>query len=59
MLLVPYLFIEHFQNFDDYSKSAYFGSFLRLLKYLAFFLSIFLPGLYVACATYHLSLIHI
>lgn len=47
-LIVPYLFSEHFQSMDDYSYRPYYGSFIRLLKYLAFLISVFLPGLYVA-----------
>lgn len=43
-LVVPYLFEEHFQSMDDYSYRPYYGSFIRLLKYFAFLLSIFLPG---------------
>lgn len=52
-LIVPYLFMENFQSFDDYSRRPYFAAFIRLLKYIAFFISIFLPGIYVAVATFH------
>lgn len=51
-LIVPYLFSEHFQSMDDYSYRPYYGSFIRLLKYFAFFLSVFLPGLYVAITVF-------
>ncbi len=47
-LIVPYLFSENFQSMDDYSYRPYYGSFIRMIKYVAFFISIFLPGLYVA-----------
>ena len=43
-LIVPYLFIENFQAMDDYTMPPYYASFLRILKYLAFFISLFLPG---------------
>ncbi len=52
-LIVPYLFSENFQSFDDYSQRPYFASFIRILKYLAFFFTIYLPGIYVALATFH------
>ena len=52
-LVVPYLFSEHFQSMDDYSYRPAYGSFIRLLKYLAFFISIFLPGLYVAITVFN------
>lgn len=52
-LIVPYLFSENFQSFDDYCRKPYFATFIRLLKYISFFISIFLPGAYVAIATFH------
>ena len=51
-LVVPYLFEEHFQSMDDYSYRPYYGSFIRLLNYFAFLLSIFLPGGYVAITSF-------
>ncbi len=52
-LIVPYLFVENFQSFDDYDHRSYYASFIRLLKILCFFMSAFLPGLYVAVCTFH------
>lgn len=52
-LIIPYLFIENFQTMDDYSFRPYYAAFLRWLKYFAFFLTILLPGCYVAIATWH------
>ncbi len=52
-LIVPYLFTENFQSFDDYAHRPYFATFIRLLKYFAFFFTIYLPGIYVALATFH------
>ncbi len=51
-LIVPYLFTENFQSFDDYSCKPYFASFVRILKYSAFFTSILLPGLFVATVNF-------
>ena len=53
VLLVPFLFVENFQTLDDYLTRPFYGTFIRWLKYVAFFLSTFLPGLYVAIATHH------
>ena len=53
VLLVPFLFVENFQTLDDYLTRPFYGTFIRWLKYIAFFLSAFLPGLYVAIATHH------
>ena len=52
-LVVPYLFLENFQSLDDYNHRPYYSGFIRLLKFLAFVVSIFLPGLYVAVCTFH------
>lgn len=52
-LIVPHLFVENFQNLDDYTLNPLFVSFIRLLKYFSFFLSILLPGLYVAIGEYN------
>ncbi len=53
VLLAPFLFVENFQTLDDYLTRPFYGTFIRWLKYLAFFLSAFLPGLYVAITTHH------
>ena len=56
-LTVPHLFSEYFQGFDDYAHPPYYVTMIRWLRYLAFFLTITLPGLYVAIAQYHLELL--
>lgn len=52
-LIVPYLFSENFQNPDDYDFKPYFATFIRVLKFASFFISILLPGVYVALGTYN------
>ena len=52
-MIVPHLFVEEFQSVDDYSNRTYYAAFIRLMKYLSFFVSVFLPGLYVALAQFH------
>ena len=56
-VIVPYLFVEHFQTADDYMQRPYFATFIRSLKFLSFFATIFLPGYYVAVVTFHYELI--
>lgn len=53
VIIVPYLFVENFQSFDDYSNRAYYATFTRWLKYISFFIATLTPGLYVAMATYN------
>ena len=57
VMVAPYLFMEHFQSLDDYTQRPYFATFVRLLKLAAFFLTVFLPGYYVAIVSYHPELI--
>lgn len=51
-MVVPSFFSEHFESLDDYSAGAIFAGLIRLLKYIAFLLAVFGPGLYVMALTY-------
>ncbi len=51
-MVLPALFSENFECLDDYGTAAIFSSFIRLLKYFSFYLSIFLPGVFVCTAIY-------
>ena len=51
-MVLPPLFGENFDCLDVYAPPAFFASFLRLLKYGSFYLSIFLPGMFVCLAVY-------
>ena len=53
VLLVPHLFVEEFQGVDDYSNRTYYATFIRTLKYISFFISVFLPAIYTALAQFH------
>lgn len=57
ILIVPYLFIENFQTFDDYAYRPFYATMVRWIRYLSFFIATFLPGMFVAAATYTPSLI--
>ena len=52
-IIIPYLFIENFQTMDDYNMRPYYATFIRLIKFAAFLFAVFLPGVYVAAATFH------
>ncbi len=56
-LVVPFLFAEHFQSMDDYTQHPVYASFIRLIKYVAFAVSLLLPGLYVAIGTHHAEML--
>ncbi len=53
ILTAPYLFIENFQSSEDYYMSFYYSSFARILRILAFILTISIPGLYIAIVAFH------
>ncbi|MCI1965577.1 MAG: spore germination protein [Oscillospiraceae bacterium] len=52
-LTVPYLFIEHFQADEDYYINYVFSSIDRVLRFVAFMLSLISPAVYVAMVTFH------
>ena len=52
VLVLPALFAENFECLDDYATTAFFSSFIRILKYASFYLTIFLPGVFVCLAVY-------
>ena len=51
-LVLPALFSEQFECLDDYASTAAFSSFLRVLKYFSFYLTVFLSGVFVCVAVY-------
>lgn len=57
VLTVPMLFIESFQAPEDYYARVLFGSFTRILRFLAYLITIFTPALYQAILTFHRELI--
>lgn len=57
VLTMPMLFTESFQSPEDYYVRPYYASLLRLIRFLAFILSIFSPAAYVALTTFHQELI--
>ncbi|MGN0688459.1 MAG: spore germination protein [Oscillospiraceae bacterium] len=52
-LVVPYLFIESFQALDDYTQQPYYAAFIRAVRLAAYFITLFLPGAYVAVASFN------
>jgi spore germination protein len=57
VITVPFFFLENFQAPDDYYINQYFANFTRVLRWIAFFVATFVPGLYVALLTHHFALI--
>ncbi len=53
VLTVPYLFIENFQSSEDYYLNFYYTSFSRILRIIGFFLTVGVPGFYIAIVAFH------
>ncbi len=56
-LIAPITFFHLFQSPEDYINRWLIASFLRLLRYLSFFLSVTLIPFYVALSTHHYQMI--
>lgn len=56
-LLVPATVNSLFQTSDDYYRHFMVVSFLRVIRYLAAFLAVFLPGIYVAVSCFHTQIL--
>jgi len=57
VLTAPYLFIEGFQTAEDYYFRPYYMSLLRVVRYIAYSVSVLAPAIYVAATTYQHELI--
>ena len=57
VLTVPCLFAEALQSSEDYAKSPYFASFLRLLRFSSLLSALFLPAVFVALMYFHQTVI--
>lgn len=52
-LCLPFLFTENFQTADDYYLSRPYGNVGRALRLIGFFLSILVPGAFIAMLLHH------
>ncbi len=51
VLVVPFLFMENFESFDDYATKPAYASYMRYIKYICFFIAAYLPGAYMGIIT--------
>lgn len=56
-LIVPGLFIDYFKAPEDWYSNAFNTSITRIVKYIAYFISMLTPALYVALTTYNQEII--
>lgn len=57
VIVCPVTFDSFFKTTDDYSSRWMVASFIRILRYLAFFFAIFLPAFYIAVISFHFEII--
>jgi spore germination protein KA len=57
VLTAPMLFMERFQNPDDYNFNFHYATLIRWIRFTGFILTVFSPALYVALISYHPELI--
>ncbi len=57
VLTVPMLFVEGLQSGEDYYTRFFYATWVRVLRFIAIFFSILLPGIFVAAVSYHQQII--
>ncbi|CAG7629820.1 Spore germination protein B1 [Paenibacillus solanacearum] len=53
VLIAPVTFFKFFQSSEDYYQRFDIASFLRLIRFVSFVVSMLLPSLYIAITTFH------
>lgn len=56
-LLMPITIGDSLKSIEDYNQRWLISTLLRLLRYVSFYMTLFLPALYVALVSYHPELI--
>ena len=56
-LILPSFFIDYFHTVDDYYQKNSNTSFIRIIRLIAFFVAVLLPGLYIAVTTRNYNLV--
>lgn len=57
VLTLPYLFSENFQSDEDYYINFMLASLSRILRWFCFFVTVSVPGVFVALVTHHFDLL--
>lgn len=57
VLIGPFTLASFFHTADDYSIRWLAATFIRLLRYAAFIIAIFLPALYIATISFHFEML--
>lgn len=57
VLTVPKLFIENIQSSEDYYSRVLYGSFNRMIRFIALIVTTMLPAIYIALINFHTDVI--
>ncbi|MDS1029811.1 spore germination protein [Bacillota bacterium LX-D] len=57
VLMVPTVFFQFLQSADDYYERYLIGSLTRVVRIVAYFISVVLPALYIALTSFHQEMI--
>ncbi|MFD2444552.1 spore germination protein [Bacillus sp. CGMCC 1.16607] len=57
VLIIPAVLTDFFQSAEDYYQPYLMSSFIRIIRYMAFMVSLLLPGLYVSIISFHHELL--
>ncbi len=57
VITIPFLFNEYFQSNDDYTINFYFASIARLVRYLSFYISVYLPAIYICAVKFQKTIL--
>lgn len=57
VVTLPYLFSENFQSDEDYYINFKLACFARILRWICFFITVSVPGVFVALVTHHFDLL--
>ncbi len=57
VLMIPAILTSFYQSSEDYYQRWEIMSFVRIIRYIAGFIAVALPGLYIATAVYHPAMI--
>ena len=55
VLTLPFLFIESLQSAEDYLKTPYYATFMRILRFFSIIISLYLPAFYLSTIEHHTS----
>lgn len=57
VLTAPMLFVESFQTTEDYYGRPLYASFMRSLRFIAYFITVFAPAIYIALTAFNQALL--